>query len=139
RAGAPHGDGAGRGRMRRPARPVAGWAAAGVAPLPDPPHASGGIRRLSSPAGDPSDLLPAHLAAPSSSPYVDLDRAAWSRLSESTPLARTDEDVTRLRGLADPIALAAVDALDRPLSRLLNLSLTAAVGRHEATSTVRRV
>ncbi|WP_265521005.1 type I pantothenate kinase [Oerskovia flava] len=73
-----------------------------------------------------------------SSPYVDLDRSAWSRLSESTPLPLTDEDVTRLRGLGDPIDLAEVDAIYRPLSRLLNLYVTATGGLHEATSTFLR-
>jgi type I pantothenate kinase len=73
-----------------------------------------------------------------SSPYVDLDRAAWSRLSESTPLPLTDEDVERLRGLGDPIDLAEVDAIYRPLSRLLNLYVTATAGLHGATSTFLR-
>jgi type I pantothenate kinase len=101
-------------------------------------RASGRIGRVSSPADDPSDLLRAHLAAPSSSPYVDLDRAVWSRLSESTPLPLTDDDVARLRGLGDPIDLAEVDAVYRPLSRLLNLYVTATSGLHEATSTFLR-
>ncbi|ACZ29705.1 pantothenate kinase [Xylanimonas cellulosilytica DSM 15894] len=74
----------------------------------------------------------------SSSPYVDLDRAAWSRLSESTPLPLTDADVHRLRGLGDPIDLAEVDAIYRPLSRLLNLYVTATAGLHQATSTFLR-
>ncbi|QAY64947.1 type I pantothenate kinase [Xylanimonas allomyrinae] len=74
----------------------------------------------------------------SSSPYVDLDRAAWSRLSESTPLPLTNHDVRRLRGLGDPIDLAEVDAVYRPLSRLLNLYVTATAGLHRATSTFLR-
>ncbi len=72
------------------------------------------------------------------SPYVDLDRAAWSRLSESTPLPLTDADVERLRGLGDPIDLAEVDAVYRPLSRLLNLYVNATTGLHRATSTFLR-
>ncbi|WP_281268400.1 type I pantothenate kinase [Xylanimonas oleitrophica] len=69
------------------------------------------------------------------SPYVDLDRAAWSRLSRSTPLPLTTEDVQRLRGLGDPIDLAEVDAVYRPLSRLLNLYVTASARLHQASST----
>jgi type I pantothenate kinase len=69
------------------------------------------------------------------SPYVDFDRAAWSRLSEQTPLPLTDADVERLRGLGDPIDLAEVDAVYRPLSRLLNLYVRATAGLHRATST----
>ncbi|WP_425957132.1 type I pantothenate kinase [Xylanimonas sp. McL0601] len=81
--------------------------------------------------------LPLAGRAPTS-PYVDLDRAAWSRLSESTPLPLTDADVQRLRGLGDPIDLAEVDAVYRPLSRLLNLYVTATAGLHQATSTFLR-
>lgn len=68
-------------------------------------------------------------------PYVDLDREAWSRLSASTPLPLTDADLARLRGLGDPIDLAEVDAVYRPLSRLLNLYVTATRGLHAASTT----
>ena len=68
------------------------------------------------------------------SPYVDLDRAAWSRLSGSTPLPLTDDDVVRLRGLGDPIDLSEVDTVYRPLSRLLNLYITASSGLNDATA-----
>jgi type I pantothenate kinase len=66
---------------------------------------------------------------------VDLDRESWSRLSATTPLPLTDEDVRRLRGLGDPIDLAEVDAIYRPLSRLLNLYVRATDGLHAATTT----
>ena len=79
----------------------------------------------------PSRIVPA-------TPYVDLDRAAWYRLSESTPLPLTDEDVARLRGLGDPIDLSEVDTVYRPLSRLLNLYVAANDGLHRATSTFLR-
>ncbi|KGM14525.1 pantothenate kinase [Cellulomonas bogoriensis 69B4 = DSM 16987] len=79
----------------------------------------------------PTDLAPA-------TPYVDLDREAWSRLSASTPLPLTSTDVARLRGLGDPIDLAEVDAVYRPLSRLLNLYVTATGALHAASSTFLR-
>ncbi len=72
------------------------------------------------------------------SPYVDLDRATWRKLSESTPLPLTDADVERLAGLGDPIDLAEVDAIYRPLSRLLNLYVGASRQLNEATSTFLR-
>ena len=75
------------------------------------------------------------LTAASSTPYVDLDRAAWARLSASTPLPLTDADVQRLRGLGDPIDLAEVDAVYRPISRLLDLHIEATRHLHRATST----
>lgn len=67
-------------------------------------------------------------------PYVDLDREAWSRLSAQTPLPLTDDDVERLRGLGDPIDLAEVDVVFRPLSRLLNLYVAATASLHAASS-----
>ncbi len=76
--------------------------------------------------------------APGLTPFVELDREAWSRLSESTPLPLTDADVERLRGLGDPIDLAEVDVVYRPLSRLLNLYVGATDGLHAASSTFLR-
>ena len=72
------------------------------------------------------------------SAYVDLDRAAWQRLSESTPLPLNDADVERLAGLGDPIDLAEVDAIYRPLSRLLNMYVGATRKLNQATSTFLR-
>ena len=54
-------------------------------------------------------------------PWVEFDRDGWSRLSESTPLPLTAEEISRLSGLGDPIDLAEVETIYRPLSRLLNL------------------
>ena len=50
----------------------------------------------------------------------------------------TDDDVARLRGLGDPVDLAEVDAVYRPLSRLLNLYVSTAASLHQATSTFLR-
>ncbi|XBH20613.1 type I pantothenate kinase [Jonesiaceae bacterium BS-20] len=80
--------------------------------------------------------MPQSLTPPSA--YMDLDRAAWQRLSESTPLPLTDQDVERLAGLGDPIDLAEVDAIYRPLSRLLNLYVGATRELNKATSTFLR-
>src|SRR6478735_11043589 len=80
--------------------------------------------------------VPASLSP--STPYVDLDREAWTRLSASTPLPLTDADVDRLAGLGDPIDLAEVDAIYRPISRLLDLYVEATRGLHEASSTFLR-
>lgn len=79
-------------------------------------------------------LLMRNLLAPAS-PYVDLDRAMWRKLSKSTPLPLTDQDVERLAGLGDPIDLEEVDAIYRPLSRLLNLYVGASRQLDHATST----
>lgn len=70
-----------------------------------------------------------------SSPYLTLDRETWSQLSRSTPLPLTEEDVEKLRGLGDRVDLAEVDAIYRPLSRLLNLYVAGSSFLHEVTST----
>ncbi|MGO1561513.1 MAG: type I pantothenate kinase [Actinomycetaceae bacterium] len=53
------------------------------------------------------------------SPYIELDRAGWAALADTTPLPLTDTDVVRLRGLGDPLDLEEVDDVYRPLSALL--------------------
>lgn len=69
------------------------------------------------------------------SPYVELDRAAWSALRAATPLPLTVDDLSRLRGLGDEVDLAEVEEVYLPLSRLLNLQVRAAHDRQAATST----
>ncbi|MFD1716590.1 type I pantothenate kinase [Georgenia deserti] len=72
---------------------------------------------------------------PAPTPFVEFDRASWSRLAASTPLPLTDTDVANLRGLGDPVDLAEVDAVYRPLSGLLQLYAAANGALHRATST----
>ena len=72
-------------------------------------------------------------AAPS--PWVDLDRAAWSRLAASTPLPLTAADVDRVRGLGERVDLAEVEQVYLPLSRLLNLYAAGVQRLHAVTST----
>lgn len=68
------------------------------------------------------------------SPFLTLSRDEWSQLADATPLPLTEADVARLRGLGDPIDLAEVDQIYRPLSRLLDL-YSGAVGQlHNAAS-----
>ena len=71
----------------------------------------------------------------SASPFVELDRAAWSRLAASTPLTLTAADLDRIRGVGDRIDLHDVDEVYRPLSRLLNLYAGGVTQLHGATST----
>ena len=78
---------------------------------------------------------PSGPAVPARSPYVQIDRDRWSALRDTTPLTLDDRDVTRLRGLGETIDLTEVEEVYLPLSRLLNLQVTAAYERHHATST----
>ncbi|MDO5701630.1 MAG: type I pantothenate kinase [Bowdeniella nasicola] len=71
---------------------------------------------------------------PQYSPFVEFTREQWSRLSKSTPLPLTDDDVRSLAGTGDPIDLAEVDTVYRPLSRLLQLYVGGTRALHQATS-----
>ena len=42
-------------------------------------------------------------------PYVDLDRRAWSRLRESHPMSLEQSDLARLRGLGERLDLNEVE------------------------------
>lgn len=66
-------------------------------------------------------------------PFVELDRVAWSRLREQTPLPLTAEELERVRGLGDYIDLDEVRDIYLPLSRLLNLHVAASAELHNAT------
>jgi type I pantothenate kinase len=83
----------------------------------------------------PSAPSPAGGAPPRTAPYVELDRTAWSRLRESTPLTLTEADLARVRGLEDRIDLAEVEQVYLPLSRLIDLYINGIERLHTATST----
>jgi type I pantothenate kinase len=68
------------------------------------------------------------------SPYVELDRAAWARLREQTPMRLDAADVQRLQGLGDRLDLAEVEQVYLPLSRLLSFYEEATEGLHQVTS-----
>jgi len=70
--------------------------------------------------------------AADSSPYVELDRDAWSALAPSTPLQLTQEDLESLSGVGEPIDLAEVEEVYLPLSRLVELYVEAARALHAA-------
>lgn len=67
------------------------------------------------------------------SPYHVFSRRHWAALREDTPLTLSDADVVRLRALNDPIELPEVETIYLPLSRLLNLYVTATQHLFRAT------
>lgn len=69
-----------------------------------------------------------------SATYVDLDRSAWSRLRNSTPLTLTETDLAAMAGLGDRIDLEEVSDVYLPLSRLVDLHVGAVRGLRGATS-----
>ncbi|MDO4242513.1 MAG: type I pantothenate kinase [Actinomyces sp.] len=78
---------------------------------------------------------PAHGAPTSAaSPYIELDREQWRALARTAPLPLTQADVEKLRGLGDPIDLAEVDAVYRPLTALLEDYIAATRERARRTA-----
>ena len=68
-------------------------------------------------------------------PHRVFTRAEWAKLRADTPLTLTDDDLSRLRSLNDPISLDEVTEIYLPLSRLLSLHVAATQGLHDATRT----
>jgi len=69
------------------------------------------------------------------SPYLRFSRAEWAQLRASTPLPLTEEDLIALRGINEHISLDEVTIIYLPLSRLLNLYVSAIQSLHKATDT----
>ncbi|WP_404800763.1 type I pantothenate kinase [Arthrobacter vasquezii] len=68
-------------------------------------------------------------------PFVELERQTWSRLSNEIESPLNVEDILRLRGLGDALNLDEVREVYLPLSRLLSLYVAAAGELHAATNT----
>ncbi len=64
------------------------------------------------------------------SPYVELERAAWAALSQTTGSPLSPEEITRLRGLGDALDIDEVEQVYLPLSRLLSLYVESAGRLH---------
>jgi type I pantothenate kinase len=69
------------------------------------------------------------------SPYLRFSRAEWAGLRASTPLPLTEPDLATLRGINEDISLDEVAGIYLPLSRLLNLYVSAIQSLHKATDT----
>lgn len=71
----------------------------------------------------------------SRSRYTELSRAEWGRLRADTPLPLTPEDLLRLQGLNERVAMDEVVEVYLPLSRLLNLHVAAEQVLYQARAT----
>jgi type I pantothenate kinase len=69
------------------------------------------------------------------SPYLRFSRTEWAHLRASTPLPLTETDLSTLRGINEHISLDEVAGIYLPLSRLLNLYVSAIQSLHKATDT----
>ena len=67
--------------------------------------------------------------------YERFDRNAWSRLRAQTPMTLSNADLDDLRGINDRIDLDEVTAVYLPLTRLLNLYVSATQNLHRVSST----
>lgn len=63
-------------------------------------------------------------------PFHHLTRDHWDSLATSTPLPLSSEEVSKLSSLGDPIDMAEVDAVYRPLSALIQMHVESALRRH---------
>jgi type I pantothenate kinase len=69
-------------------------------------------------------------AGDESSPYVELERAAWASLAPDGDAPLTPDEITRLRGLGDSLDLGEVAQVYLPLSRLLSMYVESAGRLH---------
>ena len=74
-------------------------------------------------------------AASTRAAYRAFSRQEWANLRNSTPLTLTEADLERLRGINEALSLDEVSAIYLPLSRLLNLHITAWQRLNRVTAT----
>jgi len=67
-----------------------------------------------------------------SSPYVELDRAAWAALGAATEQPLSAEEVERVRGLGDELDIDEVQQVYLPMSRMLSMYVKSAGDLHRA-------
>lgn len=67
--------------------------------------------------------------------FITMQRDEWAALRAATPLTLRQEDLEKLRGINDEIDLDEVAAIYLPLSRLLNLYVSAAQDLAKVSST----
>lgn len=67
--------------------------------------------------------------------YLRFSREEWRKLRASTPLPLTELDLVTLRGINEYISLEEVSDIYLPVSRLLNLYVSAVQTLHRATDT----
>ncbi len=70
-----------------------------------------------------------------SSRYLTFDRQAWSHLRAATPLTLEEPELEKLRGINDRIDMDEVATVYLPLSRLLNLYVSATQDLHKVSAT----
>ena len=67
------------------------------------------------------------------SPFDEIGRDEWARLAGETPMPLTEAEIAAFRGLGEPLDLAEVSQVYRPLSRLINQYAIAEREMHRLT------
>jgi len=67
--------------------------------------------------------------------YLTFDRDAWATLRAATPMTLREPELARLRGINDRIDMDEVASIYLPLSRLLNLYISATQDLHKVSAT----
>jgi type I pantothenate kinase len=73
--------------------------------------------------------------ATASDRYLRFQRDEWAELRAATPLTIREKDLEALRGINERIDLQEVEAIYLPLTRLLNLYVSATQNLHKVTAT----
>lgn len=64
------------------------------------------------------------------SPYMSFDRARWAELRDSVPMTLTEHDLVELQGINENLTMKEAVEIYLPLSRLLNLYVSARQSRN---------
>ncbi|HEU4410904.1 MAG TPA: type I pantothenate kinase [Polyangiaceae bacterium] len=73
--------------------------------------------------------------SPTLSRYLSFSRAEWARLRANTPLTLGEADLEALRGINEALSIDEVVEVYLPLSRLVNLYVTASQGLRQVADT----
>lgn len=74
-------------------------------------------------------------ASTSASRYLSFDRDTWAKLRAATPLTLREPELARLQGINEEIDMEEVTTIYLPLSRLLNLYVSATQDLHRVSAT----
>jgi type I pantothenate kinase len=83
----------------------------------------------------PVSSTPGALSTRTAGRYLSFDRDEWAELRAATPMTLRPPDLARLQGINDHIDIDEVAAVYLPLSRLLNLYISATQDLHKVTAT----
>jgi type I pantothenate kinase len=68
------------------------------------------------------------------SPYLEFERNEWAALRANTPLTLSETDLEQIQGINESVSMNEVVEIHLPLSRLLNLHISATQDLHKVSS-----